>query len=330
MSRSVDTRFHIETYFRLDTEDPAVVHFVAPPVFMASTLNSPIVFSVGAHDSSGYRLQYSLVNPKQQYGFSVAGYSIPSGVSLNPHNGLFAWDFSPDLISFGEYTFAVRVESYDEQNNLRGFTIFDFQISHNTMPAGSISDNRSLDEKNRIYVSDEETVTVTFQHTGSGDWELSLYTVLPTENASLSVSQDFNSKVGSLRLKNTLGIQQSNPYLVVVRASKNDEENLSYDIPYLFFTQNTDFNELITFSDELFKVDPSTETRFIWPNPIDEVLSFWDNEGKPAKFSVLKLTGEEIISGQLTGNDFLIFSGVAPGVYIVRIDDKFYRIVKSV
>jgi hypothetical protein len=333
MSQSVNTRFHIETYFMLDSEKSALVHPVAPLVFATSIGRSPISFSVGVHDSSDYRVQYNLVSPKQGRGLSVVGYSIPAGVSLNPYNGLFTWNFSPDGSSpfQGEYAFTVRAESYDAQNNLRGFTIFDFQVVLTDGPAGTISDDRSLDEKNRIYVINQESITVTFQFDTSFEpnWSLRLYTFLPTENASLTVSEipGSKTKTGLLKLKNTSTIERSSPYLVVIRASLSGVG--VYDIPYLFFTQNNDYTEIIEFPEELLQIELPVEKRSLWPNPTDGYLIFRDIEGRPATFSVLKLTGEEIASGEINWAGELFLYDLAAGVYIVRIDDVFYRIVKK-
>lgn len=331
MSSSVNTRFHIESYILLDNQKPAAIHPVNPLGFR-SIFQSSVSFSVGAHDSSDYRLQYSLITPKQSLGRPVVQYSVPAGVSLNPFNGLFSWIFPPNNTFVGEYAFAVRVEAYDQQDKLRGFTVFDFQVMVIDAVAGnvSISDNRNLDENNRIYTATEESITITFQIPpppfAVGSWKLSLHTFLPAENASLTISETSTSRVGLLRLKNTPSIQRTNPYLVVVRASIS---GFVYDIPYLFFTQNTDYNNVIPFPEEIFEVENPAENSLLYPNPTDGFLFFEDVTGQPAKFSILKLTGEEIASGQLQWSDILDLWGLAPGMYIVRINDEYFRIVKK-
>lgn len=331
MSNSVDTRFHLESYILLDNQKPAAIDPVNPLGFQ-SIFQSSISFSVGAHDSSDYRLQYSLITPKQSLGRPVVQYSVPAGVSLNPFNGLFSWIFPPNNTFVGEYAFAVRVEAYDQQDKLRGFNVFDFQVMVIDAVAGnvSVSDNRNLDENNRIYTATEESISITFQISPPpftvDSWKLSLHTFLPAENASLTISETSTSRVGLLRLKNTPSIQRANPYLVVVRASIS---GFVYDIPYMFFTQDTDYNNVIPFPEDMFELENPPERLLLYPNPTDGFLTFQDLTGQSARFSILKLTGEEIASGQIEWSSTLDLWSLAPGMYIVRINDEYFRIVKK-
>ncbi|HAC23391.1 MAG TPA: hypothetical protein DCE81_00575, partial [Cytophagales bacterium] len=117
-------------------------------------------------------------------------------------NCLFSWIFPPNNTFVGEYAFAGRVEAYDQQDKLRWFNEFDFQVMVIDAVAGvagnvSISDNRNLDENNRIYTATEESISITFQISPPpftvDSWKLSLHTFLPAENASLTISETSTS-----------------------------------------------------------------------------------------------------------------------------------------
>ncbi|MFM7022962.1 MAG: gliding motility-associated C-terminal domain-containing protein [Flavobacteriales bacterium] len=79
----------------------------------------------GAYDPDGDSLVYSLVTCKGAGGNDIAGYSLPSGVTLNSQTGEFAWN-APTIL--GNYNFAILIDEYRDGFKI-GSILRDMQVT---------------------------------------------------------------------------------------------------------------------------------------------------------------------------------------------------------
>ncbi|MFC2131760.1 PKD domain-containing protein, partial [Bacteroidota bacterium] len=68
----------------------------------------------------------------------------------------------------------------------------------------------------------------------------------------------------------------------------------------------------------------------LYPNPASSILNIKSEKQAPTKFTLFNILGEKMLSGTILHNDFIIdISEFNDGIYILRIDDKSFKIIKN-
>jgi poly(3-hydroxybutyrate) depolymerase len=76
--------------------------------------------------------------------------------------------------------------------------------------------------------------------------------------------------------------------------------------------------------------DIDTETVKVYPNPVGDVLTIEINNSEEELFEIYSLTGLLILRGQISSkNRSVELSSINEGVYVLKIGNKFVKIVKS-
>lgn len=124
---SVNTAFYVETQLTISpfvgiNNSPVLLN---PPIDNAC-IGRIFIHNPGAFDPDpGDSLAYELTSCKGENGAIIPGYSLPSGISLNPITGDFVWN-SPNQI--GEFNFAILIKEY-RNKKLIGYVTRDMQVT---------------------------------------------------------------------------------------------------------------------------------------------------------------------------------------------------------
>lgn len=337
-SNSDATPFYLEASFKLDpmvAEAYSTPYFVAEPIFLAPTQND-LSYSMAAQDSSDYLLLYEIIAPKMSKEDDVAGFVLPESFTINQFNGVITWDSKfQGFFHTGEYTFAVKVyQIKDEQ--IIGYTVRDFQIIlEDGNSGGRISDNRDLDENNRIYVPSEGTYTFKVFAEDSEVTSLEAFSELSSHSNSFSfTSYDStngtqNIKVGVVSVTSSAEILRDNPYAIVVRGHyKSGKYNK--DSGYLFYTKDIEIPGL----DIILATEKEEQEIIIYPNPTKDFLKIENDVFKNKTIKLLSVNGQLILEKKNFKEDTLDLRSIPPGVYVLQIESKgfpqrVFRIIKT-
>lgn len=342
MDASVNTRFYIETMIVLQ---PGVLY--RSPISLVPHINqaaqgTEFSLSLAYTDSVGNRLEYEKAFPRMSNEKVVLNYRFPENYEVDRYSGLVTWDtkFRNSYIT-GEYSFAVKVIQLTPEGEFAGYVLRDFQIILTDEDAPTITDNKELDENNRIYFPPGESfkVIVVTDSTETEPASLFLYSELKknAEAIKFSLYDSITSagktlKAGKLELFNVASIRRDAPYPITIRARRALRGKYYVnDISYLFFTNDvptsvTPTGPVMSVADQEGGMELS-----VHPNPFvnyfsiagyfsdDAMISLMDNRGRV-------LFDRALLDGRVDG------SSLAQGVYIIAVRDggkqSFRRIVK--
>jgi hypothetical protein len=326
MDASVGTRFYTESKITLDGKrlyrSPETL---TSPIFHAAT-GKDVSLALAYADSSNCALHYELVTPKRARNEDVANYRIPENFSLNEFNGLLAWDgkFNGTALT-AEYAFAVKVIQTDEDNNVIGYLIRDFQIILSEASIDiDIDDNAETDDNNAIFIPESESVDVKVlvQASGVDELQIKTFSELSGNENALAVQvndttvegHDF-SKVVRMKLTNTQEIRRPVPYSIVLRALQIVNGNMfSQDITYLFETEEAPAPEPET----PVGVEASYESTMLpFPNPVNDYLFVESPALENGALILYDLKGRKLLAPAECEGTF-DFRSVSPGVYLVK------------
>lgn len=123
---SVNIPFYVQTCLYLNpflgaNNSPVLLN---PPIDDAC-INVQYIHNPGAYDPDGDSLSYELTECRGYLGEIVPGYSLPSGVAVNPYTGDFTWIVPMQL---GEWNFAMYIHEW--RNGIKiGTVTRDMQIT---------------------------------------------------------------------------------------------------------------------------------------------------------------------------------------------------------
>jgi hypothetical protein len=337
--RSVDTPFYIESSFTLDSfTDKAysTPNFLAEPIFY-TTSGGGLSYSMAALDSNDYELLYELTTPKMEIGQDVFNFKLPEAFSINQFNGMITWDSKFQDISFqvGEYIYAVKVYQIKDSHVI-GYTIRDFQIILEDGDFGdTISDNRDLDENNRIYVGTGNSFTFKVFAEDSDATSLEAFSELSGHSNSFSFTsydsthETKNIKVGVVSITSSPELLRDNPYAIVVRGHYKSDK-YAKDLGYLFYTKDIEIPGLppvVSTEQELLLINT-------YPNPVKDFLKIEDVARVNKSIKIFSTSGQTILEKKNFKEDIVDLNGIPPGVYILQIQfnsfvQKTFRIIKS-
>jgi hypothetical protein len=338
LANSVNTIFYLKSSFTLDiTSDNAYTSpdFLTGPIFYASARNE-LTYSMAAKDSNDYSLLYELVNPIIDIADDLSIYELPESITINQFNGLITWDTKfKDMYRIGEYLFTVKI--YQIKNNqVIGYTIRDFPIilDDNSF-SGTISDNRDLDENNRIYITTGDTYTFKVFVEDSENTSLEAFSQLSSHPNSFSFSSYDSTqatrkiKVGVISVTSSPELLRDNPYALGVRGYYNSGEN-SKDLGYLIYTKDIEMPGL----DIILGVGREEQAISIYPNPTEDFLKIQCDGTKGKTIKLLSTNGQLILEKKNFKEDSLNLRGVPPGVYVLLIgskgfSQKVFRVIKT-
>ncbi|MEO7989079.1 MAG: T9SS type A sorting domain-containing protein [Chryseolinea sp.] len=338
MDQSVNTFFYIESSFTLDPSiDRAYAspNFRAEPIFRA-TSESGFSYSMAALDSNDYELLYELTTPKMEINQDVQNFKLPESFSINQFNGVITWNSKfQGLFRAGQYAYAVKVYQIKD-NHVIGYTIRDFQIILDDDNFSSpISDNRDLDENNRIYIPTGNTYTFKVFAEDSEVTSLEVFSELSSHSNLFSfTSYDSthdtqNIKVGVVSVTSSAELLRDNPYAIVVRGHYRSG-TFRKDLGYLFYTKDIEIPGL----DIILGASEEELSLNIYPNPAKDFLKIEGDGPKSKTIKLLSVNGQLILEKKNFKEDTLDLRGVPPGVYVLQIgsdgsDQKIFRIIKT-
>ncbi len=314
---SIETSISLDPFLgKYDTPD-----FLVDPFFIAK-LGSNLSLSIGAFSSEDFVISYELSSPSGIYDHR---YRLPENFKVNPHNGLITWDTKYlDGYYAGEYLFAVKIHlsKYIDGNLYRLCTMLrDFQIILvDNEPQGIISDNSSLDENNRIYLSEgsNKTIKVFYEPNPSENTTLNAFSTL-SENPDAFSFTTYDSagahiKVGVLTLTSSSTIIRDNPYIITVRGTHRIENNLMYasDIVYMLYTRDL-FPEIIT------RTEDTLAGITVTPNPVTDFLKVQLPHQQPAQLTLLDFSGKMMLKKFMNESCVVDVRELPAGLYIIEL-----------
>ena len=329
MDQSVNTLFYIESSFTLDpSADKAYLtpNFNAEPIFLA-TSEHDFLYSMAASDTNDYQLLYELTTPKMEVDQDVLNFRYPESFSINQFNGLITWDSKFQGFSIpGEYAFAVKVYQIKD-DHIIGYTIRDFQIIlEEGNSVGLISDNRDLDENNRIYITSGDTFTFKVFAEDSEVTSLEAFSELSGHENSFSFSSydsthdTQNIKVGVISVTSSPELLRDNPYAIVVRGHYKSGK-YSKDLGYLFYTKDIEIPGL----DIILDVKEETLSLRVYPNPTKDFLKIESDGPKSQTIKLLSANGQLILEKKNFTEDMLDLRNIPPGIYVLQIESKGFN-----
>jgi hypothetical protein len=330
MSESVNTRFYIETGFSLDFS------YASPAPLADAVFRTPAgnIFSagLGCRDPQGLKLTYELIEPQQEKGVPVKGYTLPENVSFNQYTGEFEWDGNfLNSVATGELSFAVKVMQHDPDGAIVGYVIRDFQVIADASDLSiSVSDNSDLNVNNKIYAGENSSkeISVVTHAPGADLIEMQASSELLqgvdysfTTSDSTSNDGEFY-KVGKLNLNTTTSIVRTNPYNIIVRSSvKKGSDIFVKDLTYLYYTTVTD--EAEDDGRQVFVITGNESTVAnavrVYPNPAVAYIHFHTPGEKFTSFSIVDLSGKPIVQEIIPADGLYDVGQIPRGVYLLTL-----------
>lgn len=338
MDNSVNTRFYTESQISLEPgiryESPT---FLTPPIFNA-VAGEAFSLSVACRDTNNYKLFYEIVTPKRSASNNVDNYQLPQNFKINAYNGLLTWDGKfNDVVQVGEYIFAVKVYQVDNQDNVIGYVIRDFQIIISEADISiDLDDNLEAEENNSFQVPENDSLQIKtiVSVEGVDSLNLTVHTELPETEITFLVYDTLiqgneAAKVGLLTLKNSSNISRETPYAVIVRAAARDGAHGFYkDITYLYYTQDA----RLALPSAPVNVEEQLNNRSgnLYPNPVSHFL-FLESEFDEVT-SILDAGGKQIAIPYVA-RQRMDMSSLQSGIYLVEIKSgnkrKIIRVSKN-
>jgi hypothetical protein len=332
-TRSVNTRFFLESYFTLDDsynyESP---NFLLAPIFKAGL--GDFSQSLAAKDTNDFKLYYDLKSPLQAANTPVNDFSIPSDFSVNQISGTIAWKTQAGKTALGEYGFAVKVSQVKE-GKILGYIVRDFQIILNeSVPRGSIEAPQSPDANGRMFVpvGDSKKIKVRAERDNStaSNIEIQIHSELQNFPGSLSYAlRDSTSGIKVFKIAEiviTPGSQllRDNPFLISIRVIFSNQAGARglQDITYPVFTKDFNLFPITAVKDEIANI-------LIYPIPVHTFLSVEVPEDQRNEIIVFDLKGNKQYEAIHLGNSSIDFSSFSKGIYIGTVRTSTgYRSIK--
>jgi hypothetical protein len=341
MDASVNTQFYVETFITLKA---GMIYrapeFLLPSLHYAKT-NSIFTESLGCTDNQGYQLLYEAVIPKYALNTNVINYRFPEKYTINKFNGLLTWDtkFNGSYTA-GEYAFAVKVYQLTPAGEVMGFIIRDFQIILEDGPGTeSIDGDIGVDENNRIYIPENESMQLLITASAEGTSKITFACL--SELSQANDAFQFSSyettsagrllKVGTLKLSNPGNITRDLPYLIAIRVTLTASGVLhSKDFAYLLYTKDTELVDPRPVPEIPVGIEDEHHTcTAFYPNPVQDYLYFKSNLHNEAHFEIRDLSGKVIQEGSLQ-SPAVDLQSVSPGTYIITVREKGHRSVAKI
>ncbi len=297
--QSLNAQFYLESSFELDPlNDKAYTSpvFLTPPAFFAPAENN-LSYSMAAQDSNDYTLLYELTTPNMGRGENVINYKLPESFSINQFNGLITWDTKfLGMFRTGEYTFNTKVHQFENGKRI-GYIIRDFQIILEDADFnGTNSDNRDLDENNRIFIPTE------------GGFSFKVFAE-DSEVTSLEAFSELSSHDNSFSFTTS--------YALVVRA-KYRSGNFGKDLGYLIYTKDIELPGL----DVVLPVGREQLNVLIYPNPVRDILKIEGEAGVSKTIRLLSTNGQLVLERKNFNKDQLDLTNLPTGIYVLQIESK--------
>jgi hypothetical protein len=336
MDNSLTTLFMLETSVNID---PFLGAFDTPEYmvepFFRAPLGSNFSMSVGAYSPEGNIIRYSLKTPG-----GASNYRLPENFSINPFTGLITWDtkFQGQYVA-GEYLFTVKInisKIIDGKQYRLGTVNMDIQIVLTEDELmGDITIGAILDENSRVYVPEEETLTlkVLFQPNLANNTSLTSFTefsdnpLVFTFSTYDSISDDGELVVGVLTFTSIPDIVRDQPYVITIRGSYLSASNRLYahDLCLLVYTRDL-YPEVIT------SVGEELVDMMIYPNPVDDVLYLQPVDERPLFVTLMDMQGQVVFRKMIGGAEVIDMRSFNTGVYLCEINTglarKVYKIIK--
>lgn len=318
---SINTEFYVETMFIVSsTRNYSSPRFLAPPLFKAKA-GEHYTFSIGAEDPNGYSLFYKLVTPLRSKQTTVDNYQLPDETSLNLYNGLVTWEgMFLGMARPGEYLLAVKVFQLDG-DEVVGYVLRDIQIiaEGDSQIESGISDNRDLDENNRIYVEQGNTYKIKIFAEGDGEITLQSFSAFDFQEEPEVVSfETYDSlngemKVGLLTITPDAASVRDNPYVISVRGGFGNPSGAYYnsDINYLFYTKDVELHEPIVLG-----VKEERSVSKIHPNPTNGFIKITNTANGQVR--VVDQSGRIVLRTTPTQEGLIDLSYLPQGLYLIE------------
>lgn len=332
---SISTPFYIETTIILDES----LNFTSTPDFLLyqffiAKIGEPFALAIGATipDDEDYVIRYELGTPKRERNQPVSNYKLPENLKLNPFTGLLTWDTKfLDGYFAGEYLFTVRINLSKEIDGkyYRLCTVereMQIILDDNNSGARLLTDTE-LDENNRVYVSPNEsrTITIELEPYIPNSSQFEVFSTLDSDAVNLSVQDQGGFKVGVLTLNSIPQIDRDNPYVVIVRGKQTSGSFTLFaqDICFLFYTRDL-FPAIITRTEEIL---PDIS---ITPNPVTDFLKIQLTQSQPIQLTLLNQSGKIVLKNIITESSIIDMRGFQSGLYLVEIRTSRGRKVTKV
>jgi gliding motility-associated-like protein len=243
---SVNTPFYIEAWLYINPllgscNNSAVLTY--PPIDNAC-LYKCFIHNPAAYDPDGDSLSYSLGTPLGNGGSPVPGYSIPSGVSLNPVTGDLLWCTplpanNPPYSYPQEYNFAIYVKEWRKFNGqwyAVGITERDLQVDvencvNNPPDILTVNDTCVLAGNTltfQVTAVDQDNDILTLSATGAP--------MLVIPSASFPSISGMQPVTGTFTWNTACNLVRQQPYQVLFKAVDNDPNNPLVDLESVFIT----------------------------------------------------------------------------------------------
>lgn len=249
-------------------------------------------------------------------------------MSINTYNGLITWS-EPSVA--GEYSVTLKVSQFDG-NELVGYAKRDLQIiaESGSILRSTVTDNRTLDENNRIFVPEGNTYTVKIFAKGNAEIVLNLHAELGQESDVLSFetydSLSGDMKVGLLTIKPDGEIVRDNPYAITIRTIFKLQSTYTFDVNYFLYTKNIELEKPIILETK------DEEKKSTYPNPTTGLLKI--NYHSSTRICIRDVGGRVVFTPTVSQDGIVDLSILPTGLYVMEINTgygpiKHERILKN-
>ena len=296
------------------------VYFDERPIFRAKN-NALYRHTPTPIDLDGDSLAYEFVDCLGQNGASVAGYTLMSGLSINPLNGEIEW--TPTVV--GDHAVALRITEYRD-GQVVGSTIRDFIIqvdSFNFSPQFNSVDNwpvnSSGDYEAVVTVGDTVDLSLVFIDNSSFGYDLKCFSesFVVSNPATVQITPGSASMFGTYQWVPQAQHVRNHPYVVTFRGIGSAFPHLyKQDLTLMIYVENSTLST-IEIEDSPYTVElfPNPTKNLSWlrinPTPRNAKLEILDAQGRTAMI-VPTIADGTVALGQISET---------PGIYFYRVEE---------
>ncbi|MGD0711241.1 MAG: T9SS type A sorting domain-containing protein [Bacteroidales bacterium] len=334
---SVNVPFYIETMINVFNPDSNCVvnsvNFFAPFPMVKSLNDNQFKFDFTAYDPDHDSLSYEIDSCRTTGGLNISGYTIPTGVNLNPYNGEFTWN--DNTSSQGEYCFAIKINKWRHGRNV-GYVLTDFQvtdvatsavsysftgtssfISSDTLGSNFIVMNPNDTLKLKITFTDAITSDQTAIHSFSEAYILNHPATFSSDSV-MNISHGYFTWIP----KSEYG--RKRPYLLTFRGyTSTNVAEISNDLSLFIYVIGNNDTICPPFPvDYSIKEINSDNSIDIYPNPASSEIEVIGNQLSVNSIDIYNMLGERIYTSPFTDyrSPFTIDVSFFPsGMYFIEI-----------
>jgi hypothetical protein len=341
---SINAPLHIETELRINAKNINNSAVFSGVPFFNLAANDSFSFNFGFYDRDADIITYELITPKGLNGDDIAGYTMPSGVSLNPVSGQLNWN-TPQQI--GTFVYAIKVTEC-RNNETVGSVVFDMMYTVSNLPGNAV-----------IF---QNLSALNMDNNGNYS-----YVLQPNQNFQLQVKVDNASALIAfgepLLSPNTATFTEVSsatdklfawqpttarctPYSIVFRG----ESEQSKDVAVLIHVREQNMEYCDTLCGAALSVETLEEYNpiTIYPNPASTQLTIAMNSLPIAignrtsnidqiaiGCSIMNTIGQEVLLPIAIGTTLNIrkstfdISSLAPGLYLLQVFDETSELLKT-